>query len=330
MTPRPTTRDWLLFGLISLFWGSSYLFIKIGVQTLEPFTLIALRLFFGVLILAVALRLSHAPIPRDRTTYGKLVVMAVFNIVIPFSLITWGEQYIDSSLATILQATTPLVTIVIASTVLTEEAITVNRLVGLIVGFAGVIVLLSHGLTGGRGESTLGEIAILGASVSYAAGNVFVRVNMRGHHPTVPAFFQVGIALVIVSALMVLFESPVQLPTTGLAWFAVLWLGVFGSSLAYLIYFRLVHVLGPTRLSLITYIMPIVGIVLGVAVLNETIDLRTLAGTAIILGGVGLVNGSRSSRRIFGRKLAAVAGPAAVAVPAAAPVTLPGDAPPAT
>ena len=302
---RPTTRDWLLFGLISLFWGSSYLFIKIGVQTLQPFTLIALRLFFGVLVLSVALRLSRAPIPRDRSTYGKLVIMAVFNIVIPFSLITWGEQYIDSSLATILQATTPLVTIVIASLVLADEAITVDRLVGLIVGFAGVIVLLSHGLSGGRGESSLGELAILGASVSYAAGNVFVRVRMRGHHPTVPAFFQVGIALVIITVLMLVFESPVQLPTTGQAWFAVVWLGVFGSSLAYLIYFRLIHRLGPTRLSLITYVMPIVGIVLGVAVLSETIDARTLIGTAIILGGVGLVNSGRRSRRIFGRQPAA-------------------------
>ncbi len=311
MTARPTTRDWLLFGLISLFWGSSYLFIKIGVQTLQPFTLIALRLFFGLLVLSVALRLSGAPIPRDRSTYGKLVVMAVFNIVIPFSLITWGEQYIDSSLATILQATTPLVTIVIASLVLADEAITVDRLVGLIVGFAGVIVLLSHGISGGRGESTLGELAILGASVSYAAGNVFVRVRMRGHHPTVPAFFQVGIALVIITVLMLAFESPVQLPTTREAWFAVIWLGVFGSSLAYLIYFRLIHTLGPTRLSLITYVMPIVGIVLGVVVLSESIDVRTLLGTAIILGGVGLVNSGRRSRRIFGRS----------SVPAEAPPT---------
>ncbi len=301
MTARPTTRDWLLFGLISLFWGSSYLFIKIGVQTLQPFTLIALRLFFGFLVLAVALRLARAPLPRDRATYGKLLVMAIFNIVIPFSLITWGEQYIDSSLATILQATTPLVTIVIAALVLADEAITVNRLVGLIIGFGGVIVLISHGLTGGRGDSTLGELAVLGASVSYAAGNVFVRAKMRGHHPTVPAFFQVGIALLIVTVLMVVFESPVQLPTTAEAWFAVVWLGVFGSSLAYLIYFRLIHTMGPTRLSMITYVMPIVGIVLGFIVLGEALDLQTLVGTAIILGGVGLVNSSRGSRRIFGR-----------------------------
>jgi len=306
MTSRPTARDWLLFGLISFFWGSSYLFIKIGIETLSPLTLISGRLFFGSLVLGAALLLARVPIPRDRSTYAKLVVMAVFNIVVPFSLITWGERYIDSSLAAILQATTPLFTIVIASLALAEEAITLNRLVGLIIGFGGVVVLFSHGLSGGSNSSLPGEIALILSSVSYAAGNVFVRVNMRGFHPTVPAFFQVSIALLITAAIALLLESPIHLPDTPRALFAIVWLGVFGSSLAYLIYFRLVHVLGPTRMSLITYVMPIVGIVLGVAVLGETIDLRIATGTAIILAGVGLVNSRRGTRRLFGRAPAEV------------------------
>jgi drug/metabolite transporter (DMT)-like permease len=301
MASRPTTRDWVMFGLISFFWGSSYLFIKIGIETLAPLTLIAGRLFFGSLVLGAALVLSRAPIPRDRATYGKLVFMALVNIVIPFSLITWGEQYIDSSLAAILQAATPLFTIVIASLALAEEAITVNRLVGLIIGFGGVVVLFSHGLTGEGKSSLPGEIALILSSLSYAIGGVFVRLKMRGFRPTVPAFFQVTFALVITTVLALLLESPIHLPDTPSALFSVVWLGVFGSSLAYLIYFRLVHVLGPTRISLITYVMPIVGIVLGVIVLDESIDARTIAGTAIILAGVGLVNSRRGTRRIFGR-----------------------------
>ncbi len=301
MPSHPTSRDWLLFGLISFFWGSSYLFIKIGIETLSPLTLIAGRLFFGSLVLGVALKLARVTLPRDRATYGKLVVMAVFNIVLPFSLITWGERYIDSSLAAILQATTPLFTIVIGSLALAEEAITLNRLVGLTLGFGGVVVLFSHGLSGGSTSSLPGEIALVLSSISYAAGNVFVRVRMRGFHPTVPAFFQVTFALLITTVLALILESPIHLPDTPRALFAVVWLGVFGSSLAYLIYFRLVHVLGATRMSLITYVMPIVGIVMGVLVLNETIDLRTIVGTAIILAGVGLVNGRRGARRLFGR-----------------------------
>ena len=151
MAARPTTRDWFLFGLISFFWGSSYLFIKIGVETMPPMTLIAGRLFFGSLVLGAALLIVRSPLPRERSTYAKLVFMALVNIVIPFTLITWGEQYIDSSLAAILQATTPLFTIVIASLALSEEAITLNRLVGLILGFGGVVVLFSHGLGSGSG-----------------------------------------------------------------------------------------------------------------------------------------------------------------------------------
>jgi drug/metabolite transporter (DMT)-like permease len=301
MAARPSTLDWFLFGLISFFWGSSYLFIKIGVETMPPLTLIAGRLFFGSLVLGAALLIVRSPLPRERSTYAKLVFMALINIVIPFTLITWGEQYIDSSLAAILQATTPLFTIVIASLALSEEAITLNRLVGLILGFGGVVVLFSHGLSGSGTNSLQGEIALVLSSLSYAIGGVFVRVNMRGLHPTVPAFFQVTIALLITAGLALLIESPVQLPDTATELFAILWLGVFGSSLAYLIYFRLVHVMGPTRISLITYVMPIVGIVLGLLVLNETIDLRTIVGTAIILAGVGLVNSRRGARRLFGR-----------------------------
>jgi drug/metabolite transporter (DMT)-like permease len=304
MTSHPTSRDWLLFGLISFFWGSSYLFIKIGIETLSPLTLIAGRLFFGSLVLGLALRLARVSLPRDRATYGKLAVMAVFNIVLPFSLITWGERYIDSSLAAILQATTPLFTIVIGSLALAEEAITLNRLVGLIVGFGGVVVLFSHGLSGGSTSSLPGEIALILSSISYAAGNVFVRVRMRGFHPTVPAFFQVTFALLITTVLALVLESPIHLPDTPRALFAIVWLGVFGSSLAYLIYFRLVHVLGATRMSLITYVMPVVGIVMGVLVLSESIDLRTVLGTAIILAGVGLVSSRRGARRLFGRAVA--------------------------
>ncbi len=301
MSVRPTSRDWLLFGLISLFWGSSYLFIKIGIETLSPLTLIAGRLFFGTLVLGTAVRLAGSSLPRDRTTYRRFVVMAVFNIVVPFSLITWGERYIDSSLAAILQATTPLFTILFASLALSEEAITVSRLVGLILGFFGVVVLFNHGLSAGRSDAIYGEVALVLSSISYALGNVFVRLRMRGLHPTIPAFFQVSIALLVTATIAVLFESPIRLPDTPRALFAVVWLGVFGTSLAYLIYFRLVHVLGPTRMSLITYLMPIVGIVLGVLVLGETIDLRTLAGTGIILAGVGLVSSRFGRRRLFGR-----------------------------
>ena len=129
---------WLVFAALGFFWGSSYLFIKIGVETLTPFTLIAGRLAVGCALLAVVLFAAREPLPRSRTVYRHLIVMGVLNIVIPFSLITWGETSIDSALASIINASVPLFTILIASLVLVDEPITVNRLVGLLIGFGGV------------------------------------------------------------------------------------------------------------------------------------------------------------------------------------------------
>ena len=296
--------DWLIFGALGFFWGSSYLFIKIGVETLTPFTLIAGRLAVGCALLAVVLFAAREPLPRDRRVYGHLVMMGILNIAIPFSLITWGEQSIDSALASILNASVPLFTIVIASLVLVDEPITVNRLVGLLVGFGGVIVLTSPSLGSGAGGSLPGEVAMIGSSISYAAGNVYARHNVRGLRPMVQAFFQVFFALLIILSLAFTLERPLSLNWTGSAVFAVVWLGLLGSGLAYLCFFRLLAHWGSTRSSMVAYLLPVVGIVLGFVVLHETIDIRVLLGAALIVGGVALVNSPFGRRRLFGRRAA--------------------------
>lgn len=291
MTSPISRREWGLFLLLSLFWGSSYLWIKIGIETLAPLTLIVCRLGIASLILGLVVALAREPLPRGRTIYVKFAVMALVNIAIPFSLITWGERYISSALAAILQATTPLFTLLLASLALADESITTNKLVGLAIGFGGVVVLMSRGLgSPAGGDAIYGEVAIVLSSFSYAAGNVFVRRYVHGLRPMIPAFFQVTFGLIIAAALAVGLEWPIHLPDTPRAIVAVTWLGVFGSACAYLLYFRLVHTFGPTRLSLITYVMPIVAIALGFFVLGEGVDARIVLGTALILGGVGLVN----------------------------------------
>jgi drug/metabolite transporter (DMT)-like permease len=150
---RGSRLDWALFFLLGFFWGSSYLFIKIGVESLPPLTLVAGRLFIGALLLATVVRLWGERLPRDRRTYGHLVVMALLNIVIPFALITWAEQSVDSALASILNATVPLFTIGFAAAFLHDEPVTVNRAVGLVVGFAGVVLLTSRSLGAGASSS---------------------------------------------------------------------------------------------------------------------------------------------------------------------------------
>lgn len=313
-TPSPATHaggstgDWILFGLLGLFWGSSYLFIKIGVETLPTFVLIAGRLGIGALLLGTVLLVARQPLPREPRMYGHLLVMAFINIVIPFTLITWGEQSIDSALAAILNSTVPLFTIVLAAALFADEAITVNRLVGLVVGFAGVVILTSRSLGGASESSLLGELAMIGSSISYALGNVYARKMVHGLRPMVPAFFQVFIAFLATATLALLTEDPFAISLRPDAAFAIVWLGILGSGLAYLVFFRLLRDWGSTRTSLVAYLLPIVGIVLGYLVLDETIDARIGLGTALIIGGVGLVNSRRGSRRLYGRQ-PAVAGP---------------------
>jgi drug/metabolite transporter (DMT)-like permease len=299
-TSRTSQIDWLIFLALGFMWGSSYLFIKIGVETLEPFTLIALRLGIGLVVLATVVFLARESLPREPRIYGHLLVMAIINISLPFFLITTAEKTTDSALAAIINGSVPLFTIVIASLVLEDEPITVNRLVGLAVGFVGVIVIVSRGL--GGGQTTLsGELALIGSSISYAAGAVYSRRNVRGLRPMIPALFQVGFAFVITAVLALVFERPFETQFRPDAVFAVVWLGILGSGFAYLAVFRLFGHWGATRTTLVAYLLPVVGIVLGFLVLHEAIDLRIVLGTGLVIGGVALVNAKYGQRRLFGR-----------------------------
>jgi len=293
--------DWLTFFALGFMWGSSYLFIKIGVEQghLPPLTLVAGRLGIGFAFIAAVVALAREPLPRGLRIYGHLVVMAVVNIVLPFFLITWAEQSVPSSLGAIVTAAIPLFVIVIAAFFLRGEPITVSRLVGLVVGFGGVVILTSANL--GGGSNLVGELALVGATLSYAIGAVYAKRHVHGLRPMIPALFQVGFAFVIAAGLALLFERPWELQVNGTALLAVGWLGVVGSGAAYLAFFRLLRSWGATRTSLVAYLLPVVGIILGVAVLNEPVDARLLIGTALVIGGVALVNSRYGTRRLFGQ-----------------------------
>jgi drug/metabolite transporter (DMT)-like permease len=312
---RGVPIDWAIFVALGIAWGSSYLFIKIGVGSLPPFTLIAARLAIGSLVLALVLWWSREALPRHPGVYAKLVLMAIINVALPFSLITIAEQSTDSALAAILNATVPLFTIMLAAAVFAEEAITLNRLLGLLLGFAGVVVLVSRGLSGAGESSLVGEVLLLGSSVSYAVGAVYARGATRGLRPMIPAFFQIFFAFLMTATLALLFEQPWTVRPDPEGWFSVVWLGLMGSGLAYLFFFRLLQDWGPTRTSMVAYVLPVVGIVLGALVLDEVIDARIVIGTALIVAGIGLVNSKRLRRRLIGRAAPTPAAPTASAEP---------------
>jgi drug/metabolite transporter (DMT)-like permease len=292
--------NWLIFLALGLMWGSSYLFIKLAVDDFGTFTLVALRLVIGAVLLWTVLRLAGQKLPRERRIYGHLVVMAIVNIIIPFALITWAEQSVDSSIAAILTSAVPLFAIVIAPLFLHDEPIRVNGIVGLAVGFVGVVVLTSHDLTT-TGSDITGEIALLGAALSYAVGAVYARHTMRGVPPMIPAVVQVTFAMLIAGTIAIVFEHPWDARPDAEAIFSIVWLGLLGSGLAYLAVFRLLASWGATRTTLVAYEIPVVGIVLGFVVLQEPIDGRLLIGTALVVGGVALVSSRFGRRRILGR-----------------------------
>lgn len=292
--------NWLIFLALGLMWGSSYLFIKLAVDDFGTFTLVALRLAIGAALLWVVVGLTNQALPRERRLYGHLVVMALANVVIPFALITWAEQSVDSSIAAILTSAVPLFAIVIAPIFLHDEPIRVNGVAGLLVGFIGVLVLTSRDLAI-AGSDLTGEIALLGAALSYAVGAVYSRHNMRGVAPLIPAVVQVTFALLISGTIAILFEHPWTARPDGEAIFSIVWLGVVGSGFAYLAVFRLLASWGATRTTMVAYVIPVVGIVLGYLVLSEPIDGRLLVGTALVIAGVGLVHSRFGQRRLFGR-----------------------------
>ncbi len=302
MTSRGSRLDWLIFLALGFFWGSSYLFIKIGVDHgLQPFTLIMFRLLIGFALLASVVATARQPLPRDPRMYGHLFVMGVINIAIPFSLITYAEQTVDSSLAAVINGAVPLFVIVIAALFLKGETVTLNRVAGLVVGFIGVAVLVGLDVSDLGSANTLGELALIGATISYAVGNVYAKAHVHGLRPMIPALFQVLFGLVVTGALAFLTEHPLAAIPAPEALFAVVWLGLLGSGLAYLCYFRILQHWGATRTSMVAYLLPVVGIGLGAVILHEVVTASTVIGTILVIGGIALVNSRFGTRPLFSR-----------------------------
>jgi drug/metabolite transporter (DMT)-like permease len=291
-------KEWSAFALLGLIWGSSFLWIKIAVEETGPFTLVAFRLLLGLAGLLVVMWFQKKPFPRDRRTLLAFLFMGVFNTAVPFTLISWGETLIDSGLASILNSTVPLFTIVIAHFWLHDEKITLSRILGLLVGFVGVVILVSRGLgASGAQDNIWGELAVLAASLCYALAITFSRRYLRGQTPVVQStmvlLFADGLMWLALPAVWRLapgLDFPNRFPVLPITWAAIAWLGLLGSCLAYLLFFYLINAWGPTRASLVTYVFPVIGLILGILIRNEQAVWRLMAGSALVLAGIVVVN----------------------------------------
>lgn len=306
MSNRASRLDWLLFLLLGCTWGSSYLFIKIGVDAgLAPLTLVMLRLLLGFSLLALVVAAAREPLPRDPRMYGHLFVTGILSMALPFSLISFAEQRVDSAFAATIAAAIPLVVVVIGAFALREERLTPLRLAGVAVGFAGVAILVGFDPGTVGGGSMTAQLALLASTVSYGAGGVYARRFVHGLRPMIPALLQVGFALVVQAVLAFAFEHPLDIAVRPEGLFAVTWLGLLGSGVAYLLFFRLLGRWGATRTALVAYVLPVVGIALGALVLAEPIGPNLLAGAGLVVVGIAIVNIRVGARLRFARRAAA-------------------------
>src|SRR5262245_2045717 len=289
-TTSSSRLDWPLFILLGFFWGSSYLFIKIAADAgVQPLTIVTLRLAIGFAVVLALAVLSRERLALPVRTYGHLVVLAALSMAIPFSLISWAEQSVDSALAAAVNGAIPLFVIVIAAAVLPDEPFTFRRVAGLLTGFVGVAILVGFDPGVLAGTSTAAAAALLGSSISYAAGGVYARRFLKDLRPKVITTYELGFALLLIAPIATFVDGPVALPSRLDALLAVTWLGLIGSGIAFLTFFRILGRWGATRTSMVAYLMPVNGVVLGALVLGEPVDARLVAGLALVISGIAVV-----------------------------------------
>lgn len=296
--PYMSVREWGLLVLLSILWGGSFFFVETLVDDLPPLTIASLRVGLAAPPLWILIVLTGQRIPGSAVIWGDLLMMGFINNVIPFSLIVWGQAQIASGVASILNATTPMFAVLVAGILLHDERMTRSKLVGIAVGMAGVAVMVGPETLVGAENRVLAQLAVLGAAISYAFAAVFGRrFRGLGVEPVVVAAGQVTMSALLLAPLAIVFEQPFTVSMPGLsAWAAIAGLAVLSTSLAYIIYFRLLATVGATNLMLVTLMVPVVAILLGVILLAERLAFQHIVGMSLIGAGLVAIDGRLCKR----------------------------------
>lgn len=285
-------REWGAFLFLGVMaWGTSFLWIKVGLQELAPFTLVMYRMIFGAIGAWAITLFLRQPWQIPRSKLPVLLLLGIFYTAIPITLITWAELRIDSGLAGLLNGTVPLFTMLFAHFALADDRFTTPKVSGLVAGFIGLVILVSRDLTPqGLSGNIWGQLAVVLAAAMYGVCNIVVRLRLKDLNPIHIASVSLTSSAVTMVILTMIFEPPIQIPVLPITWFAAIWMGVIGLSLAYYANFYLMNSWGATRTSLVTYIIPISAITLGVLILGERPSWHVFVGGALIIGGIALVN----------------------------------------
>ena len=290
---------WVMLIVLSILWGTSFIFTEIALEDFRPLTIATLRVSGAASALWIYLLIIGAEIPRSLSIWGAFLIMGIVNNAIPFAAIMFAQTLISASLASILNSTAPLFTVVLAGILLSDERITTARIFAVILGFIGVVVMIGPPALLGIGADVLAQCAVLGASVSYAFSAVFARrFKAMGLQPSVLAVGMLTMSSLCLAPVAIFFDRPFTLNAPGISSIAAAaGVALLSTALAYILYFRILAAAGATNLLLVTFLIPVSAILLGVNFLGESLSLSQIVGMFLIGLGLAVMDG-----RIFKRR----------------------------
>jgi drug/metabolite transporter (DMT)-like permease len=289
----------LLLFILGTIWGTSYLLIKIILVDVGPMTLVTGRLGLAAIVIWILLRLRGTPFPRERRLWVAYAVIGLLNGALPFTLISWGELHISSGSASLLQATTPLFTILLAHVLTRDDRLTWGKVAGVVLGFTGVGMLMWPEVRQGFGASAMGMLAIVGSSICYALSAIFTRWRLQGQDPTTSSAGQFTMGFAYILPLAFIFERPLAVRPSMPVLAAWVTLAIVCTVVAYIIYYELLEKTSASFATMVTYIIPVNGLILGAVILSETLNSLVLLSLVLVLGGVLLVKSTGHSVRVI-------------------------------
>lgn len=290
--------EWALLVTLAIIWAGSFYTVGVAVKELPALTIVVARVVLGAAGLWVFVTISGVKVPMTLKVWAAFAGMGLLNNAIPFTLIVWGQHHIASGLASILNATTPLFTVLVANMLTGDERINPGKLAGVVIGICGVAWMIGGAAIAGSGIAAIAQLGICGAAISYAFASVWGRrFREMGIAPVATATGQVTCSSIILLPVMLLVDQPWTLSMPGTATIiSVIVLALVCTSLAYILYFRILQTAGATNVALVTFLIPPVAILLGILFLDEILQMRHMVGMALIAIGLVLIDGRLVSR----------------------------------
>ncbi len=298
-TPKLEGKGWGLIGILSILWGGAFFLIEVGLRSYPPMTLVFMRLALAVPPMLLAMRLMGERLPRELHLWGLLAVVGALNCALPFILFFWGQQYLDSGYAAILNATTPLWGVVTAHFLTNDEKATPARIVGVLVGLAGIMVMVGPSAIAGLSDNFLAQLACLVSTVFYSFAAIYGRrLSQDALTPMAVATGQTITAALLMVPMVLIIDQPWTMAMPGRdATMAGITLALFSTALAYTLYFRLIDLAGASNAQLVAFLMPVLAVILGIAFLGESLNGNQIIGAALIAVGLIVIDGRLLARR---------------------------------